>query len=696
MEIAAFRRVLEGLGVFFLLVILSAELVLSVQRQSQTYDEAFSISAGYRYWKCAQFGVNPWHPPLVKLVAALPLLPLHLQVPGGMCSASETGISADMQGGRQFLYSNEAETVLLRARLAVVPFTLVLAIMVFAAARTMFGATASRLALIVFMFEPNFLAHGALVTTDVPLTCCLFAAVYAFYLHVRQPSLLRLFMAGSAAGLTIAAKHSGIIVVPIVCLLAAAVVLLQLRNQPSTGSGNFLRQRVADRIFHLAAAILVILGIAVVVLWASYGFRFVMLPVNRNLPSNTPNWVDDARDIGTQGAAYGSGLPKIVALIPLVRRYKLLPEAYLAGLYQVSKASVLGRRSFLFGKLHATGIWFYFPAAFVIKSTLGFLSLVLLTFLVSRNLFSQCRLGVIFMSVPPILFLAISMASRLNIGVRHILPIYPFLIVLVAGAASSLAKRHHTLLGLVGLLLVAHIVSSVLCFPNYLAYSNEVWGGPMKTYRVLSDSNVDWGQGLKQAAHYLEGSSVQKCWFAYHGSADPKYYGIPCQILLPEITIGPVDLVPKDVNGTVLVSVAELQGLDWGPDGENPYQNLQEMSPVANLGGSILVFKGHVDLSRACGASNALKAAQLAASGRLNEAVDAATIAVQVAPNDWRGHWVLGDVLAAQKHKSKARAEYKIALSLAVQHGEKFYKQEIAALQGKLADFNRNESTDLR
>lgn len=169
------------IGVISLLMVLGVELLLSVRQQSQTSDEACHLFAGYRYWKNLDFGINPEHPPLVKLVAAVPLLRLPLLVPP---LSSGSFVEVEFLSGRQFLYANEADRILLRSRIAVSLFTLVLAFLVFVTARRMFGRGPAFLALTLLVFEPNVLANGALVTTDMGLTCCLFSTAYAFYLYV--------------------------------------------------------------------------------------------------------------------------------------------------------------------------------------------------------------------------------------------------------------------------------------------------------------------------------------------------------------------------------------------------------------------------------------------------------------------------------------------------------------------------------
>ena len=175
--------------------------------------------------------------------------------------------------------------------------------------------------------------------------------------------------------------------------------------------------------------------------------------------------------------------------------WHLLPESYLYGLVDIRRIS--NSPSYMFGKLYAHGLWFYFPVVFLIKSTAAFIGLLGLAgfAIVAGKL--RGRREIFFLSLPPVLYFLVAMGNRLNLGVRHILPIYPFLCVLIGGGALALIHANRRWTYIVGALLVWHAVSTSRAYPDYLAYSNEFWGGPANTYKYLADSNTDWGQELK-------------------------------------------------------------------------------------------------------------------------------------------------------------------------------------------------------
>ena len=250
---------------------------------------------------------------------------------------------------------------------------------------------------------------------------------------------------------------------------------------------------------------------------------------------------------------------------------------------------------FLLGTLYPHGRWFYFPVVFVIKSTLGFLALLLMSLLFGEWIGPDRFWKALYLVLPVAVMVLVAMQSGLNIGYRHVLPIVPFLCILIAGGVVAIWHRNRAWKAAVVLLLVFHIASSLRAYPNYLPYSNEAFGGPMKTYKVLTDSNVDWGQGLYQLRDYIKANGIRDCWLAYDGAADPAYYGIPCRKL--PANIGDAGAVPPpEAEGLFFISDLTLSGIEWEPGDLNPYREFARATPVANIGGAILVYRGKFDL----------------------------------------------------------------------------------------------------
>lgn len=630
------------------MLVLCAELALSSRQQSQTSDEACHILAGYRSWKNYDFGINPEHPPLVKLVASLPLLNLPLQVPP-LPRGFFRGV--EFLGGSRFLYSNDANAILFRARMAAAVFTIGLALAVVISTYSVWGVGPALLALGLLVFEPNVLAHGALVTTDMGVTFGLFFAVAAYSAYLKRPSVWKLILTGTAAGVALSTKHSGVLVLPILILLALTQWWFQSRTTPKSeprGSAN--------RAWRLASNLAIVFVMAVGVLWACYGFRYSARPAGLQIDPPLSTF-----------ASQGNGIASRVVLE--IAHWKLLPEAYLYGLADVFSLSGT-TPTFLWGKFYERAQWTYFPSVLIIKSTLGFLLLLILLPL-AKSVFQKERLqDSLFLLIPAALYFFVAMNSGVNFGVRHILPVFPFLIVLAAAGAWNLAQRGRGYGVLIACLVAFHVVSSIRAFPDYIPYSNEVWGGPAKTYEVLSDSNVDWSQGLNAMRNYIDRNKIGDCWFAYFGSViiDSSYYGISCKPLptsFERLSQSPMPVIPAAITGPIFLSASEISGPLWGSDDANPYAAFRQKSPAAVIAGSILVFEGQNNVSAAAALTHDSASARLLQAGELDRALSEAELAISLAPNSSEAHAIRGSVLTKMRREADAAQEFEIARGFA-------------------------------
>lgn len=668
-ELSTKRLGIAG-GVLGLLIALVLQLALSVRQNSITWDEDDHIYAGYMSWKHGDFGLNPEHPPLVKMLAAIPLLNMPLQMP----ALQHRNFKHEaFLGGKDFLFKNDADWMLFRARMAAALLTILLAVLVFLAAQEMFGTGAAFIALALLVFDPNLLAHGAVVGTDVGLSCFMFASIYAFYRYVKVPSAWRLIVVGLATGLALASKHTAILIFPMLLLLA----ICEIARRGSEAAAGVAALPRGKRAVRLAIALVVVTAIAITLLWASYGFRYQARAAGWELNPPLSQFV------------HNLSRPREVRLLETVARWRLLPESYIYGLADVRIMSDF-YASYLFGKVYPHGVWFYFPAAFAVKSSLAFLILLLLTGWVIAVGRLRCWREILFLTIPPAFHLAIAMGSGMNIGVRHILPMYLFLAVLIGGAAWELVERNRRWLYVIVVLLVFEAFSTTRAFPAYLAYANELWGGPSQTYRYLSDSNVDWGQQLKATKRYLDQRGAKDCWFIYfaEGVVDFSYYGIPCKPLptADSLWVGETAEAPASIDGTVLVSAGDLSGFEFGAGALNPYEQFKYLRPTAVVQYGVFVFDGHFDIPLAAAIGHAQKARRLLEAKQLPESLSEAQEAVGLAPNAVGPNVLLGDILTALQRPQEARQSYARALKSAKTIEPDFQVGWVEGLEKKLAE----------
>ncbi len=647
----------------FLLIVLGLQLFFSVRRESQTWDEGNHIFTGYRSWTHADFGLNPEHPPLVKLLTTIPLLWSEQKSP----VPEERFFKEDaFLRGKEFLYQNDADRILSGTRMVAASLTLLAALIVFFGAREMFGTGAAFIALTLLAFDPNILAHGALITTDIGLACFMFLSVYMFYRFLKSPSAARLIVAGLAVGLVLAVKHTGLLVLPILFLLSICEILFHVFGKN--------REQIGSKTLKLVGSLALITLIGWVVLWSFYRFRYDARP--NGLQLNPPL------------AEYVKGLkPSEAWPISTAARWRILPESYLYGLADV-RLTANYYTSYVLGKVHAHGVWFYFPVAFLVKSTVGVLALLLLSLgvVATRNL-KRWR-EILVLIVPVIFYLLVAMTVGMNIGVRHILVVYIFLYVLIGGAAWVLVGKSRKWAYAVGVVLLVHVASSVLAFPNYISYANELWGGPSQTHKYVTDSNSDWGQQLKSVKQYLDQRGVKECWFLYfaEGVAEPSYYGIPCKPLPTINTLWlnlPID-VPESINGPVLISASNLSGVEFGPGSLDPYGQFKQLKPTAVIDRGVFVFDGQFNLPLAAAIRRVQKAQNLVAAKQLDQALQEAQTALALAPDSIRTQLALGDVLREMGQPQQARTHYEKALELAKTIEPEFQIRSVSGIEERL------------
>lgn len=633
--------------VLTLLVLLSFQVLHAIHGQSLTWDEGDHIFAGYTTWRTFDYGLNPEHPPLVKGVATLPLLALHLKVPplGNRFFKDESYLD-----GRELLFRNQPayspQFLTFLVRVPTLLFTLIAALLVFAAGYEMFSVEAGLVALFLFTFEPNLLAHGAYVTTDMAASCTIFATVYALWRYVQKASLGRVLVVGIAAGFALAAKHSTVLLGPILIVLVLGELL-----------GTFVTRRpeVRRESVKMAGTLAVTVVVAVAILWAFYGFRYSARPAPLAL---SPTLVQYTAPLA----------PHEAGGILFAAHYHLLPESWLYGLTDV-RTMANDMPSYFFGRVYNHGIWYYFPAVFLIKSTLAEIALLALAlFAIARRWLRRYR-ELWFLTAPPAMYLLFAMGSHLNIGARHILNLWVFAAVLGAAGAVTLARRSRGWLIAVAVLLVFHAATTLHAAPNYMAYANEAFGGPTKTYKYLTDSNTDWAQQLVATSKYVREHHIHDCWIAYFAAPFllPADYGIPCKRLPTFDTLSQRDdflEVPPQITGPVLISAGTLNGFEFGSSVLNPYESFRALTPVDSIQDGIFVYDGTFSVPLAAALTHTQRADALLTRGDTSGALAEARLAQTLAPGEVTPNLTLAKVLLAS-HAEGVTAEAQQAIARA-------------------------------
>lgn len=570
----------------FLLLIAIAWLLFAIaamRQQSATYDEVAHLPAGYTYWAFRDYRLNMEHPPLVKLVAGWPLQRL------GVKAEKDVSFStADTYYfGEKLLYDwNDGDRLLFWGRLPLLLLTLCFGLAVFFCARAFYGLRAGYVALLLFLLLPDVLAHGSLVTTDMSVAGFFFVAVYAFYRALWRSSWPALLLACVAAGLAMAAKFSGVLVFPALALVGlGAVFSAEPLTLPRLDKKIGTVASRAGKVTAVAAGLVLAGVISWAIIWTSYGWRYTIAPVA--ISAEALNW-----------SAYWTRPGLAIDVMRFAREHKLLPEAYIYGFLR-AEASLESRNAFLRGEYSATGWWYYFPLTFLVKTTIPLLLLIVLGFVYWRRYGTRLA-GELMLLLPVALYLLFALTSNLNIGNRHLLPIYPFLIVFASKMGRALEPAQPRVLAIICLALVGwHLVESARIYPHHLAYFNQIAGGPDNGYHWLVDSNLDWGQDLKGLAAYQRAHPQETLYLSYFGTAKPEYYGIEAKYL-PAFNPGnkrrevvSFNSVPS--GALVAISATSLQGLNFTEQTEPGWQaftsRLKQTKPLTTIGHSIFIYR---------------------------------------------------------------------------------------------------------
>jgi Dolichyl-phosphate-mannose-protein mannosyltransferase len=622
---------------------LFASYVHTAKSDSVSWDESQHLYSGWLSWKTGDFGYNPEVPPLVKMWAAVPLLHRDIKQPA---YTSDPFKKEGFVLGQRFLAANGIDRTLIPARIMASLLTLLLATTIFFCAKEMFGRNSALFALLLFAFDPNFLAHGAYVTTDIGASLTMLAAVYAFYRYVTAPSIPKMIVLGLAVGLTMTAKFTGIFIVPILCFIAA-IDYWQSKKTVRSAESASARQMVT------AIVLALIIGVGCV--WSIYHFRYAARPASLELNPTSEQYLQKLTSPLSRGA------------LTTTARLHLLPEAYIYGLAD-TKISAGDIPSYFFGRTYSGASHWYFPAAFLIKSTLPFLILLGITIIVAFRGHWKKRREIVFLTVPPIFLFLLSSSSDLGIGYRHLFPMFPMLYILIAGCAAHIVSRNPKYAYGFAALLLWQVITTVAARPALLAYANEAWGGPSKTHLYLSDSNVDWGQQLKAVKHYLETHPSQPCYFAYsaQGPIDFRDYGINCRVLPTGAALwAGLDTMrfgdDPNVSGTLLISDGEVSGVDI-PGKQNPYAQFASIQPAATIDRGVYVYNGLFSLGAAAALEHVHAAQDFANQHNLTDTLREARIAQKLDPNNPEVHAILGDALAETGDTTAAQAEYSAAL----------------------------------
>ena len=628
----------------FILVLFVFAFVLtsttSFLQKSPTVDEPVHLLSGYANLKWGDYRANPEHPPLAKMWAALPLLFMNVNDPrptsadwDRIPTASPRALHTVNVASQLLFIDNDAESLFFYAKLMMITLAVALGIFIFKWSRELFGLSGALASLFFYALDPNILAHSQLVHTDLPFTTFFFIATFFYCRSLNQLNGRNLALTMLFFSLAVVTKYAYSVILLLWVILGATTIIFS--EQPldiSIGKSITVTKRW-QKLFALMGIFACALASAYVLVWMTYGFRFdavpggqLRLPMAEELPK----------------------APVIRALINRLLEYRLFPEAWIYG--QLHVYNNLARDTYLLGKmLIGEGSWLYFPVAFAVKTPLPTLLLFFGAFAFWYRE-RHWRWPQYFLLISILVYFAFAVGSGINIGLRHILPIYPFIYVLIGGTVAALwAAKTRLTRGIIGVMCVWSFASTALTHPSYLAFFNELAGGPSNGHKILLDSNLDWGQDLKGLKRWMVQHRVQKMQFLYFGffnAAAPRYYGINA-MFLPGSWVGGHELTRESSKPPVYLAISAnlLYGRFQGGADEGFVTPFRSITPVATIGNSILVY--NFDL-----------------------AVKQYSEIVQANVTSAEPHFYFGNLLNHQGYKQEAVQEFRRAIQIAPEFAE--------------------------
>jgi len=603
-----------------LLTLMFGLAFFSMLGDANTMDELAHTPAGYSYIVKQDMRLNPEHPPLLKDLAGLSIWlgskitndPVYF--PDQVEPWTED-LNGQWDFGREFLFrnGNNADKIIFLARIPMLLMMILLGYYVFRWARQLYGNTAGVLALFLYSLSPAFIANGRLVTTDVVAAGAFFISIYYFIEWITKTNKKNLIIAGIVFGLALLSKFSLVLLIPYFILMTAVWAIIKTDKKRFK---NILKYSVS----------LILLGlIGMALVWPVYQFHIWNYPAEKQIADSTAY-------LETYGNRAFADPVVWISDKSFLRPY----AQFFTGFLMVFQRSIGGNTTYFLGEISRTAWPHYFPFVFLIKVPLPLIllmlmSLIFLSFKLKENFsykglkririflkkyFSEFALLSFF-----IIYWYTSITSNLNIGVRHVLPVFPIIYILLSGQiykwlnpysgpflekiklnskkefknVKKITKNHfktYSKYTIIIILFAWYAFGTINIYPHFLSFFNESIGGPSQGYKYVTDSNLDWGQDLKRLATFVNENNIDKIYVDYFGGDSLEYR------LGDKYQSWWGDRDPKELppNSWLAISASFLQGGRGAPNPEyhektGYYNWITQYEPVAILGNSIFIYQ---------------------------------------------------------------------------------------------------------
>lgn len=483
-------------------------------QESTTFDEKAHIGAAYSYVRFGDMRLNPEHPPLLKNLAGIPLLFMDLSFPVDSAEWKQ-GVNEQWKIGDRLIHKNNAEWVMFWSRFPMILVALLLGAMIYRWTKELAGTVAGLFALLLYVADPNIIAHGHYVTTDLGIAAAIFATFPAFLRFLKDTRFRTTAVFGLLLGVAQLTKFSAVLLLP---YFGGFILLYSLtRRKPDT----VRMSKIAFLLGGLLRSLIRYAG-AIVICFAAVWILYFL---------NTSG-ADGSRIASDASVIFAQDNPASLfareTVISLSGSVIGKPIAqYLLGVFMVFGRVAGGHTHYFLGAVTDLASPWYFPTVFLLKETIPLLFLLL-----ASSVYTAFRIGKAFLGTRSgtaygiitrsihshtaqyamfgfiILYTGISIAGNLNIGFRHLFPMLPLIVVLIAKTVTDIVRRQgfqgeHAGRAVLGVLSFLIAAIPILAYPSYLSYFNRAAGGPNAGYRFVTDSNYDWGQDMKRLRNFV-------------------------------------------------------------------------------------------------------------------------------------------------------------------------------------------------
>ncbi|MEI8349160.1 MAG: phospholipid carrier-dependent glycosyltransferase [Candidatus Omnitrophota bacterium] len=537
------------IAVIILLCIFVVLVISSMRENSGTCDEiAHHIPAGVIMLTKGDLKMDTSQPPLARYIIALPVvLFLNPVVP----TEKEIWRVEDRSiFGRDFFFKDNIhpKRILFASRLMIVMIGCLCGLIIFLWSKSLFGIKTAVFALFFYIFSPDIITHAQLATTDMAATFFVLLSIYCFWRFSKNKNNLNLLITGITLGLAQLAKYSAMILYPIFIFLMVIEFILAKRI-----------------IWKSCNSLILIFLLSIVTIWAGYGFS--LKPI-----------LKDAMRVEEKLQVVDSQTTRLLPFLNTNSRSKVnnfllrIPVPlgeHLLGISGIAKHGKDGHRSYFLGRWSSGGNLLYFVVAFFIKTPISLLLLLIWGIFTLHK--DTSLLNRYFLAVPPLIYFIVASFSNLQIGVRHLLPMYPFCFILAASSVYLLEGKIFKAIFVI--LCMWYVAGSLFIWPHYLSYFNELAGGPDNGWKYLRDSNIDWGQDLPALGKYIKRNNIGEVRLMYFGEDSPGLYGINFKKINNKEVI-------KPENKVYAISVQYLDSINWAIN----------LKPTTKAGYSIFIY----------------------------------------------------------------------------------------------------------